>query len=241
MAFIATYISTVAGGSELSSYFEEIAEWTSSADVTAHELAIKESYDYVNSFLRPYITIPISIEPSTGRYHPLVRGAQARVAIAMCRERKHNLTSEIVIASWAEAAKAIAALVEARSQLEIQNSPNEVGIGDAVPATTNTSGPRMLVNRAPDFTGDREMIYTVTITTAGAIETAVYSWNDGEGNTTSSVTTAYEWHTLENGIDIRALGSGSFVLNDTWTIRCLPIDSIVTTAAGGIGTFGVRK
>lgn len=241
MTFIATYISTVSSGSELAKYFEEIAEWASSDDVTAHELAIQESFDYVNSFLDAYMSVPVAKEPTSGRYHVLLRWAQAKVAIAMCRERKHGSTSEIVIASWASAEAAIKALIEARSQLEIQNSPDEIGIGEAVPALTNTSAPRLIVNRGVDFTGDREMLYTITITTAGAIETAVYSWNDGEGNTTTGVTTDYDWHTLENGIEVRQLGAGSFVLNNTWTIRCVPIGVPVTTAAGGIGNIEARK
>jgi hypothetical protein len=241
MAFIATYISTVSGGSELSSYFEEIAEWSATADVTAHELAIKESYDYVNSFLDAYLSIPIQKEPTTGRYNPLVRWAQAKTAIAMCRERKQGSTSEDVIKSWESAMQAIKAMVEARAQLEIQNSPDEVGIGDAVPGASNTSAPRLVTNRTIDFTGDREMIYTITITTGGAVGTAVYSWSDGEGNTDTANTTAYAWQDLENGIEIRQFGSGSFVLNDTWTIRCVPVGSIVTTASGGIGNIEVRK
>lgn len=241
MAFIATYISTVAGGSELSSYFEEIAEWASAADISAHELAIKESYDYVNSFLDAYMTVPVSVNPTTGRYHVLVRWSQAKVAIAMARERKYGSANELVAQSWASASEAIKALVDARSQLEIQNSPDEVGIGDAVPGTGNTSGPRFVTNRTEDFEGDREMLYTITVTTAGAIGTAVYSWSDGEGNTDTANTTAYTWQALENGVEIRAIGTGSFVLNDTWTIRCLPDSVQVTSAAGGISTIPVRK
>lgn len=241
MAFIETYISTVSGGSELSSYFEEISEWSSAADVTAHELAIKESYDYVNSFLDAYMRIPVSKEKTTGRFHPLVRWAQAKTAIAMCRERKHPGT-ELVADAWAKAAEAIKAMIEARSQFESNNSPDEIGIGDAVPATTNTSTAQMLVRQGVDFGGDREQTYTITITTGGAIGTAVYSWADGEGNTTTGITTDYAWRELEYGVELRQITYGqTFVLNDTWTIRCLPTESKATQAAGGIGNISIRK
>lgn len=240
MAFIATYISTVSGGSELSSYFEEVSEWTATADVTAHELAVKESYDYVNSFLDAYMSVPIAKEPTTGRYHPLVRWSQAKVAVAMMRERKMGSANELVAQSWESAAAAIKAMVEARSQFEMQTSPDEVGCGPAVPASANTSTAQIISEVGADFDGDHEQTYTITITTGGAVATAVYSWADGEGNTTTAVTTSYEWRELENGLRVRCK-AGTFVLNDTWTIRCAPIDSSVTTPAGSIGNITIRK
>lgn len=240
MAFIETYISTVSGGSELSSYFEEVAEWTATADVTAHELAIKESYDYVNSFLDAYMSVPIVKEPTTGRYHPLVRWAQAKVCVAMMRERKMGSANELVAQSWESATNAIKAMVDARSQFETQTSPDEVGCGPAVPALTNTSTAQIISDISTDFEADHEITYTITITTGGAVGTAIYSWADGEGNTSTGNTTTYDWDDIENGLRIRCK-AGTFVINNTWTIKCIPNDAIVTSAAGGIGNIELRK
>lgn len=242
MAFIETYISTVSGGSELSSYFEEVAEWSSAADVSAHELAIKESYDLINSFLDAYMTVPVAKEPTSGRYHALVRQAQAYIAIAKCRERKQGRTDEVV-KTWAAADAAVKAMVEARSQFEVQHSPDELGIGNPIPGASNTSTAWLQVDRRQDYTGDHEQTYTVTITTAGAIGTAVYSWADGEGTTHTANTSSYDWAGLENGIYIRFLyGTGAnLVISNTWTIRGVPASTPATSAAGGLQNIELRK
>jgi hypothetical protein len=238
MAFISTYISAVSGGSELSSYFEEVAEWSSTADVSAHELAIKESYDYLNSKLDAHVSIPVQKELTTARYPAIVRRAQAKIAIAMMKERKRGMT-EAVADLWTEATKAITEVIENKAQFDFQYSPDEIGIQQPIAGTSNTSTARLLVDVKKDFSGDLEQTYTVTAASTGAVETATYSWSDGEGNSHTGYTSDYDWQALENNVYIRWL-SGNIVSGDTWTIRCIPLDE-VQTSGGGISMIPLRK
>lgn len=242
MAFIATYISSVAGGSELSSYYEEIAEWSSATDILAHELAVKESYDLLNSRLDPYMAVPIQKEFSTARYPAIIRRAQAKAAVAMCVERKHGFATEEASKQWAIFEAELKVIIENRAQFEWAYSPDEVGIGLAIPASTNTSTGQIFVDRSKDFTGDVEQTYTITITTGGAIGTAIWKWADGQGNQTTGLTSSYSWYGLENGVSICFADSGdNFALNDTWTIRCVPLDTPTENPSGLVVTIGLRK
>ena len=235
--YLATYIST-ASTSELGYFFEEVAE-----EVTANVAwALAESYYYLNERLDTVMHVPIRKERTTGLFHHTVRRAQAWIAIAMLRERKLGQNSDEVAKSWITASAAIDEVVKFKTHFEEQYSGDELNIGYALAAAANTSTATIQVDRTQKYTADREKTYTVTITTAGAVETAVYSWDDGEGNTTTGVSSHYEWEGLEEGVQIRcsALSGQTFIKNDTWTIRCVP-DTEVQTASGGLMTIPVSK
>lgn len=235
--YSATYIST-ASTSELAYFFEEAAE-----ELTATVAwALAESYAFLNERLDTIITVPVRKERTTGEYHRTVRRAQAMIAVAMLRERKLGFDSEEVEKSWAAARAAIEDILNFKAHFEEQSSGDELGIGYARPATANTSTGTILVDRRLTYTADREKLYTLTITTAGAVETAVYKWDDGEGNETTAVTSHYEWEALEEGLYIRFLAATgqTYILNNTWTIRCLPLDEI-ETQSGGLRTIPISK
>lgn len=237
MAFIATYISTTTT-SELSSYFQEIAEFTTAE----HETFILKSYYALNGYLDAHIPVPIQKEPTSGLVPELVKIAQAMIAIWLARTNRHGADNEKSVAARTIAMSSIDDIIKAKSQFEYMYSPDEIGIGLPIPGSSNTSVPQLLIDRSRSYSGDREQTYTVTITTAGAIGTAVYSWADGEGNTTTGVVSSYSWTALENNIYIRFMTTGSttLVLANTWTIRGVPLTTLATTSSDSLSTIPAR-
>lgn len=238
MAYIATYISTTSA-SELSLWYPEVAE-VATAD---HEQAILWSYDWVNERLDAHIKVPVSLEPTSGRYPASVRDAQALAAKYYLLRNSFGEDAELVIKAKEAAKTAIQEILDNKAHFERDNSSDELGIGEALPASTNTSTATFYVDRRVKYTGTREKTYTITITTAGEVETAVWKWNDGEGNETASITSTFDYTDLESGVSVRSHGNPStttYVINNTWTIRCVPED-MPRKAGGGLHTIRIER
>ena len=227
MAFIATYISTTSA-SELGAWYNKLAKLTT----TVQESIVQRSYDAVNQDLDPFFSVPFPKEFDTGRYHMSVKEAQALKAIHFA-ELYLNPHGDDTAAALEDYQAKIDWIKDHKTHFEADYSADEIGINNPVPGSGNTSTARVLVDKRKSYSGDTERTYTITVTTAGAVETAVVSWTDGEGTTTTGLTTSYDWLSLENNIHIRMISEGlSFVETDTWTIRGVPLDEVQTSSGG---------
>lgn len=241
MAFIETYISTVAGGSELANFWDEAVELST----TIHELIIKESYDWTNEALDAFIQSPLPVQPTTGRFPSSVRELQALKAINRANLYLFGSGSEITIASRDAADEALKRLLEGRAQIEAMYSQDEIGFNYPVAGSTNTSTALLQVDRQASFTGDTERTYTITATSSAAIGTATFSWSDGEGTTSTGHTSDYDWIAIDSGLNIRWFASPSggvaIVSGNTWKIRCVP-ETVKADAPGAtIGSISLRN
>lgn len=230
MAYIATYISTTST-TELGAWLEN---YSNDYDATTElEPAHKLAYDYVNEELATMMSVPVP-KQATGRYPEAIKTAMAFSVVAFLRQLKLGLAHETTIASFKAADEKIERVKKLYVHFDSQKSADEAGIGLAIPNSGNTSTGIIETDQSIDFTGDVSEVYLITITTGGAIGTAVYKWKDGEGNETTGVTSHFDFDSLEKGLEIRfgKAASDTFVLNDTWTITCNP-ESIAITPSGG--------
>jgi hypothetical protein len=237
MAYIATYISTTSA-SELSLWYPEIAE-VATAD---HEQAILWSYDWVNERLDVHIKVPVNLEPTSGRYPASVRDAQALAAKYYLLRNAFGEDAELVVKAKESRDAAIQEVIDNKAHFEKDFSADELGIGQAIAAAANTSTASVYSDRRVKYTGTREKTYTVTITSAGAVETAVWKWDDGEGNETASLTTQYYYQQLESGVAVRFYGAQAktFINGNTWTVRAVP-DDMPRKSGGGLRNIRIER
>lgn len=240
MAFIATYISTVAGGSELANFWDEATELST----TVHELIIKESYDWVNEHLDSFIQTPLPVQPTTGRYPSAVREVQALKAIHRAKLYLFGSSDETVMQARDAASAAMDELIKGKAQIEAMYSQDEIGFNYPIAGSTNTSTALLEVDRQTSYTGDTERIYTITATSSANIGSATFGWANGEGDTGND-TSDYNWLSIEAGLRIRWKASPSggvaIVSTDTWKIRCVP-ETVKPDAPGNmIGSISARN
>lgn len=241
MAFIATYISTVAGGSELANFWDEAVE----LGTTVHELIIKESYDWTNEHLDSFIQTPLPVQPTTGRYPAAVRELQALKAIHRAKGYLFGFGAEDTLAARDACEAALEALIKGKAQIEAMYSQDEIGFNYPVAGSSNTSTAILEVDRQATYTGDTERTYTITATSSAAIGTATFTWADGEGTTDTGNVSDYDWITIDDGLRIRWKASPSggiaIVSGDTWKIRCVP-ETVKPDAPGmQIGSISARN
>ena len=100
------------------------------------------------------------------------------------------------------------------SQIGTVSQPVQVDGSGPDPATTGT------------YTGPSNALFTVEITTGGAIGTAVYRWKKDSGSYTSSVTTdsAGDAQDLQDGVQIY-FPTGTYVLGDIWAITATALSN----------------
>ena len=241
MAFIATYISTVAGGSELANFWDEASELTT----TIHELVIKESYDWVNEHLDSFIQTPLPLQPTTGRYPSAVREVQALKAVHRARLYLFGSGDEETTKARDAASAAMDELIKGKAQIEAMYSQDEIGFNYPIAGSSNTSTALLEVDRQASYTGDTERIYTITATSSADVETATFTWANGEGTTDTGNTSDYDWIAIEDGLSIRwkasPSGGKAIVSTDTWKIRCVP-ETVKPDAPGNmIGSISARN
>jgi hypothetical protein len=93
--------------------------------------------------------------------------------------------------------------------------------GHVALGTPNTS--TGTVQSGGDFTGRFAKTYTITITTAGDTDTAVFSWLDTQGGSGSAVPAGADV-SLDEGVTLTftdGAGSPSFELGDQWYVHVL--------------------
>ena len=74
---------------------------------------------------------------------------------------------------------------------------------------------------------DYERFYRIKITTAGAVNEAVFDWSNDDGVSWngSELTAGTDWTEIENNLYVRFTGTASaddFKIDDTWRIHCVP-------------------
>lgn len=106
-------------------------------------------------------------------------------------------------------------------------STSRVGTLDAVLQVRGT-GPDPTLSDASTYTGPNDAIFTIEVTTGGAVGVAVYQWKKGSGSYTTGVTTATApVQSLQDGVSI-FWPADTYIIGDTFIIRAEALDAVGT-------------
>ena len=117
------------------------------------------------------------------------------------------------------------AFLDGKYLLEEQNSASEIGVQQAVANANNSGSGQIIADTRAEYTDTRRRTYTLTVTTGGAVGTAVYSYqSDLDTSATTGKVSSDDYTSIGDGLRIYFAGneSGSFVTGDKWYITCVP-------------------
>jgi len=183
--------------------------------------ARNRAYSIVNSVLINKVTVPLK-RNSSDDYDGFVKSMESLYALHYLYAGQYREKSE---AFRDDADRIRDDFLENKLVLEEQMTSPEIGVQQAVKDDSNSGSGNVYVDQRSAYTDTRRRVYTITITTGGAVGTAVYSYqSDLDTSATTGQTTSNNYTSIGYGIRFYFSGNeaGSFSAGDVWTITAIP-------------------
>jgi hypothetical protein len=189
----------------------------------------------IDSQLDSRFTVPIAPRVDTGDYdRVLVDAATIMTAARICRK---NGYAEQADEYQGQADKIIEHINDGRKRLGQEITTDEIGFQRPMPDPDNSSlseDVELEIYSGSIYGGAYKQIYSVEITTGGAVGTAVFKVETIAGQACeSNIITDDEWISVAdtNGLVLRFFprsATASLTATDKWTIEAVPVDTEIT-------------
>lgn len=209
---------------------------------TLKSWAVERASQEIEARLDNRFPIPLLEDPrgsSTRKWDGPIIQATALMACAIMAARKEpkrydanggpeNIAAELE----AGAIKIIEGYNDGKLRFSWELTPDEIGAGELVPASANTSVGMFQIKG--EYTGTQEQPWVIKITTAGQVGTAKFKLSTDGGTTFGAeTTTSKAWTSLSGGFYIRFFDRGgsastAFVVNDQWDMMVVPTTASLT-------------